>query len=252
MIATPLTSRLVWPMPALLAWTASWAAFAGLRALLVPFALGFMLAAVLGAALAQLAPTPWRRVFVGGGFPLSYGAIGIAGALPAWAWLVPLALLLVAYPLRAWRDAPLFPTLTGALRGLAAILPPNVGEAAAKILDAGCGLGAGLAELRREYPHAQLFGIEWSLPLRLAAAWRCRYARIVRGDIWAESWRDYDLVYLFQRPESLPRAIRKARTEMRPGTWLASLEFEALGVHAEHVLADPGRRPVWLYRVPFA
>jgi hypothetical protein len=46
---------------------------------------------------------------IAAGFPLSLALTGAAG-LPAWAWLVPLALLLLVYPLNAWRDAPLFPT----------------------------------------------------------------------------------------------------------------------------------------------
>jgi SAM-dependent methyltransferase len=237
-----------WPLPALVAWGACWALFAALRTLGAPLALAFTVAGILGAALALHAATPWRRTFVAGGFPLSLVAAGLAGPLPGWIWLLPLLLLLLAYPARAWRDAPLFPTPTGALRGLAQAVPLNPG---ARILDAGCGLGAGLIELRREYPHAELAGIEWSWPLRLACAWRCRDARVRRADLWAASWADFDLVYLFQRPESLPRAITKARADMRPGSWLASLEFAAPGLRPDRVLNDGAARPVWLYRVPF-
>ena len=239
---------MAWPLPALLAWAASWIVFAGLRALQTPFVLAFALAAALCAALALRAATPWRRLFIVAGFPVSFAAAGLAGLMPAWAWLVPLGLLLLAYPRKAWRDAPLFPTPAGALRGLAAAVPLRD---AARILDAGCGLGAGLVELRREYPQARLFGIEWSLPLRIACAWRCRDAKVWRADIWRASWSDYDLVYLFQRPESLPRAVEKAASEMRPGAWLASLEFEAAGLHAKRVLEGPDGRPVWLYQLPF-
>ena len=239
---------MTWPLPALLAWGACWVLFAALPLTEMPVTLAFMLAAAAGAGLALLASTPWRRIFIVGGFPLSFAATGLAGQAPGWAWLVPLALLLVAYPRRAWRDAPLFPTPAGSLRGMAEVAPL---AASAKILDAGCGLGAGLLELRREYPAARLFGIEWSAPLRLACACRCRDASVAHGDIWSASWRDYDLVYLFQRPESLPRAIAKAAREMKPGAWLASLEFEALGQPAEHVLVGAEGRPLWLYRLPF-
>ncbi|HEX7439497.1 MAG TPA: class I SAM-dependent methyltransferase [Caldimonas sp.] len=239
--------RLIWPLPALLAWAASWAAVAALRFIEVSLVPAFVLAALLCAALALQAATAWRRGFVAAGFPLSLAATGLAGPIPAWAWLVPLALLLLAYPRKAWRDAPLFPTPVGALRGMAAAVPLGPG---ARIMDAGCGLGAGLIELRREYPQARLFGLEWSWPLRIACAWRCRDAAVSRADMWATSWADCDLVYLFQRPESLPRAVEKAGREMRPGTWLASLEFEAAGLRPEHRLEGPGGKPVWLYRVP--
>ena len=121
----------------------------------------------------------------------------------------------------------------------------------ARVLDAGCGLGDGLRELVREYPQAALDGIEWSWPLRFACAWRCRFARVRRGDIWAADWSGYALVYVFQRPESMARAAEKATRELRPGAWLASLEFDVPGLAASKVLQCADGRRVWLYRVPF-
>lgn len=239
---------MTWPLPALLAWGASWALFAGLTrwGATLPAAIG--LGVALGLVLALPAATPWRRVFVAAGFPLSLAVSGLAGSLPAWGWLMPLALLALLYPLNTWRDAPLFPTPDGALQGLARLAPLHEG---AIVLDAGCGLGDGLRELRREYPRANLAGVEWSWPLRLACAWRCRFANVRRGDLWASDWSQPDLVYLFQRPETLPRAIEKARRELRPGAWLASLEFEATELRPCGVLRAPGRKTVWLYRAPF-
>jgi SAM-dependent methyltransferase len=239
----------IWPLPALAAWALAWALFFALNALAAPAWIALALASVLGAVFSLFGATPWRRVFIAAGFPLSFAASGLGGVLPAWAWLLPLALLAAIYPLNAWRDAPLFPTPTGALRGLAALasLPPQ-----AQVLDAGCGLGAGLRELHREYPAARLAGLEWSWPLRLACALRCRFARVRRGDIWAADWSAHDMVYLFQRPESMPRAVEKAARELRPGAWLASLEFEATSLRAHAVLRAPGTKPVWLYRAPLA
>jgi SAM-dependent methyltransferase len=235
-----------WPLPALAAWAAAWASFIGLRALGAPTLLALALASGLGIALAVFGTTRWRRLFIAAGFPLSLAASGLAGALPGWAWLMPLVLLVALYPLNTWRDAPLFPTPTGALRGLAALAPL---PAQARVLDAGCGLGAGLRELHAEYPTAQLAGLEWSWPLRLACALRCRFASVRRADIWTADWSGHDLVYLFQRPESMARAVDKAARELRPGAWLASLEFEASGLRPTAQL--PGAKPVWLYRAPF-
>ena len=238
---------LVWPLPALIGWTIGWLAWTSLCALGVPPPIASPIVAALVGALALRASNPWRRAFVAAGFPLSLVALGLGPALPAWSWLMPLALLLLAYPVRAWRDAPFFPTPTGALQGLALAAPLG---AEARILDAGCGLGAGLVELRREYPRARLAGVEWSWPLRFACAWRCRDACIARANLWNCSWAGYDLVYLFQRPESLGRALDKARREMRPGSWLVSLEFAAADVPASHGLPGAAGRPVWLYQLP--
>jgi hypothetical protein len=236
-----------WPLPALIAWAACWVLFAGLRSLDISLALSALVAALPGLALALRATTAWRRVFVGTGFPLSLAASGLAIGLPAWAWLAPLGVLALVYPVRAWRDAPLFPTPRHALRGLAAHLRL---QDDARVLDAGCGLGDGLIELRREFPHSILTGIEWSWPLRLACALRCRFARVRRADMWSADWSSFDLVYLFQRPESMARAAAKAARELRPGAWLASLEFEVAGWRPTEVLTCADARPLWLYRAP--
>ncbi|MGD9834467.1 MAG: trans-aconitate 2-methyltransferase [Piscinibacter sp.] len=240
-------SRLAWPLPALLAWGACWVLFIALSRLAAPLPVALTLAIALGLVLALPLATRWRRVFVAAGFPLSLAASGMAAGLPAWAWLLALGALALIYPINTWRDAPMFPTPPQALKGLAGIAPLPAG---ARVLDAGCGLGDGLRELRREYPLAQISGVEWSWPLRLACALRCRFARVSRGDLWASDWSRQDLVYLFQRPESMPRALEKARRELRPGTWLASLEFEAPGLRPTAVMRGDGRKTVWLYRAP--
>ena len=237
----------IWPLSALLAWGACWALFAGARWLDAALVVAIALAAAAGVALSMLGSTPWRRVFLALGFPLSLAASGLAGMMPAWGWLLPLALLALVYPLNAWRDAPLFPTPAGALEGLARLAALPVG---ARVLDAGCGLGAGLRELRREYPAVHLAGLEWSWPLRWACALRCRFADIRRADIWAADWSAFDLVYLFQRPESMARAWDKAHRELRPGSWLASLEFEVPGLPPRHTLRCPDGRVLWLYHCP--
>ena len=236
-----------WPLPALLAWAAAWALFAALRATDVSLALAALASSAAVFAISLFGATRLRKVVIATGFPLSLLASGAAGALPAWAWLLPLALLWLLYPRRAWRDAPLFPTPSGALDALALQVPLPPG---ARVLDAGCGLGHGLRALRRAYPRAQLEGVEWSWPLALLARVVCPQAAVRRGDLWGHSWAGYDLVYLFQRPESMPRALDKARAEMKRGTWLASLEFEAAGWRPQAVHRCPDGRPLWLYRLP--
>jgi hypothetical protein len=108
---------------------------------------------------------------------------------------------------------------------------------------------SGLRELRREYPRAQLEGIEWSWPLRWLCALRRRDARVRRADLWVADWSGYDAVYAFQRPETMRRAFDKAMRELRPGAWLVSLEFEVPGVRADGSLVCVDGRRVWLYRV---
>lgn len=242
----PSRPALPWPLPALLAWAACWGLFLTLHGLRMAPGWAVALASALGAAFGLRAPSPWRRLIVAAGFPLSLAASGLGTNLPAWAWLLALGLLALVYPANVWRDAPLFPTRRGSLAGLDDVAPLPAG---ARILDAGCGLGAGLAELRRVFPAARLTGLEWSWPLRLACGMRCPFAQVRRGDIWKEDWSAYDMVYMFQRPESMGPAADKARRELRPGALLVSLEFEAPSLRPEAVLRNPGRKPVWVYRM---
>jgi len=237
-----------WPLPALLVWALCWGVDLAATAVLRQPVLAALVAGALGAALSSAGATPWRRLFIGAGFPLSLAVSGAGTALPPWVWLLPLALLALLYPLRAWRDAPLFPTPAGALRGLSQGVPLARNAA---VLDGGCGLGNALVELRREYPQAAIEGIEWSWPLWLLAALRCRFARVRRGDLWSADWSRYSLVYLFQRPESMARAAAKAAHELQPGAWLASLEFEIAALLPQLVLEGRDGRRVWLYRAPF-
>lgn len=237
--------RLPWPLPALLAWAAAWLVFAGLQRVL-PVALALLLACAVCTAASLLGHNWWRRALIAAGFPLSLLATGASG-LPAWAWLLPLALLLLVYPLNAWRDAPLFPTPKGALQGLQEQAPLPVGAA---ILDAGCGLGDGLQALRTAYPQAQLQGLEWSRPLALLCRLRCPWARIHRADMWAWDWSSYAMVYVFQRPESMERIADKAGAEMAAGSWLVSLAFPVQGMQAAAQLDSFAGHKLWLYRLP--
>jgi len=245
--SVPRLPALRWPLPALLAWVAGWIAMLGLlRSGALPPALCVSAGLAVAAAPALFAATFWRRVIVAAGFPVSLLATGIGGLLPAWAWLLPLAALALAYPVTAWRDAPVFPTPRDALAGLDrhVALAPD-----ASVLDAGCGLGHGLRALRTVWPQARLAGVEWSWPLALATKLRCPWARVARGDMWRGSWAAHDLVYLFQRPESMARALAKADAEMRPGTWVVSLEFEAADRKPHACLQMASGRPIWIYRV---
>ena len=236
-----------WPLPALFAWGCGWA---------VSMALGHggldagwqLVAGSAASAAAALANHgAWRRTIAALGFPVSAGLLlGGAAAWPAWAWPAALAPIALLYPMRAWRDAPFFPTPTAALDGLARVVTP----VPARMLDAGCGLGHGLRALRRVWPAAELHGVEWSAPMSWFTALRCRDACVRRADMWAHSWADFDLIYLFQRPETMPRAWAKAQREMKPGTWLVSLEFTIPGTAPLATLHEGKARPVHVYRLP--
>lgn len=239
---------MTWPIPALLTWASSWLIFKGLQSVGLSETIALVVAAFWGGFLSKLVHTPMRKALMVLGFPLSIVVSSSTLSVPPLAWLFLLALIVLLYPRKAWKDAPLFPTPKKAL----VELPEHMAlQAGARILDAGSGMGDGLIALRHAFPRAELHGVEMSWLLRILSAIRCSFARIRQGDIWLVDWRSFDVVYLFQRPESMPRAVEKAHAELRRGAWLVSLEFEARELEPEAVVYGRDGRPVWMYQVPF-
>lgn len=245
---------LPWPAPALLVWAAGLGAWQMSLLWGASAVAAWVLGLLVSMLLALACRGRWRQAIAGLGFPLASWALAAShggGALPPWAWGLAAVSLLLLYPLGAWRDAPWFPTPRHALHGLAQACtgtPLASLPVPASVLDAGCGLGHGLRELRAQFPAARIHGIERSRPLRWVAAWCCPWAFVQGGDIWAADWSRHQLVYVFQRPESMARAYAKAMRELPPGGWLVSLEFEVAGVAPAQRLGAVGGKAVWLYR----
>ena len=248
-----------WPLPAVLAWAAGWALLLAASWLEWPAGAALMLGMLPALWLQGWALPGWRRGVVLAGLPTLMLTTAGVSAVGPWGWLGLALLLLLLYPLQAWRDAPLFPTPPEALRGLGETVTLAPGAA---VLDAGSGLGHGLLALRRAFPGARLRGVESSLLLVWLSRWRlwrgCRRepghpveatCQVVRDDMWARSWAGFDLVYVFQRPESMRRAWDKACSEMAVGAWLVSLEFEVPDVTPTHQLRCPDGRFLWIYRL---
>ena len=240
-----------WPLSAFLVWAVAWVVFVGLQLVGVGGLFALTVATLTGVIGSAMGSSWVRRLWMALGFPLSWFVLagqpgsGVLASLPAWAWLLPLGAALLLYPPATWRDAPLFPTPLHAFDGLAGHVPlPLAGH----VLDAGCGLGHGLNALERAYPEVHLHGLENSWPLRLAAAVYARHADVRQGDMWAHNWSRYDMVYLFQRPESMERAWQKAQAELKPGAWLVSLEFPVASQQPTLEWTCPDGRPLWLYQ----
>ncbi len=232
-----------WPLSALLVWLAAWLGHLALKGFGPDVALagGF----AVGVALAFFYSERWRRLIAALGFPVSALILGWRPDGGSWGWLLALALLWWLYPRRSWTEAPVFPTPRGALAPLPGHVPLPPGS---RVLDAGCGVGDGLRELLRAYPGAHVEGVEWSRPLALLARWRARGAQVRQGDLWADDWAPFALVYVFQRPESMPRVWGKACAEMAPGAWLVSLDFAVPDVGAVASWQLDNGQFVWLYR----
>jgi hypothetical protein len=47
----------------------------------------------------------------------------------------------------------------------------------------------------------------------------------------------------------MPRVVKKAQS-MRAGSWLVSLDFEAVGIVPHTELTTPAGKSIWVYRLP--
>ena len=119
--------------------------------------IAFIVATCLGGFLSALAHTTMRKALIVLGFPLSMAASSATLSVPPIGWLFLLGLIVLVYPRKAWRDAPLFPTPKRALREMQQHITLPAG---ARILDAGSGLGDGLLALRDAFPRAELHGVD--------------------------------------------------------------------------------------------
>jgi hypothetical protein len=237
---------MVWPLPALLTWLAAWALLLGLRSAGLPPAIAFVLVTLATAWPAWRLSHRWRRLIVLAGFPC-----------PSWPWCKA-----ACRPGPGWPRWPCCCCSTRCAAGATRrCFPPRPRPWTAWPPPRRCPPAPGCwkpaaawataCALHRAYPDARLTGLEWSAPLATLCRLRCRFAQVRRGDIWTEDWSGYQMVYLFQRPESMPRAVAKARRELKPGAWLVSLEFEATELSPVAQLETVAGKPVWLYQAPW-
>ncbi len=84
--------------------------------------------------------------------------------------------------------------------------------------------------------------------LMFTAAW----AQVRQGDVLRADGSKYDMIYQFQRPDSMPRAVAQASAKLRSGTYLMSLEFEAQAMAPLGVLRTVANKHEWAYHMPRA
>lgn len=174
--------------------------------------------------------------------------------LPAWAYLLPLCLLLLVYGSSFRSQVPLFLSNRATVRRLGEWLPAGRSW---RVLDAGSGTGTFVAALAQLRPDCQLTGLEQALLPALLGRWRTRglpNASVRRGDLWQASFAEADILYAFLSPVPMPRLWQKCRDEMPAGAWLVSNSFPVPGLTPEAVLQVADRRATQLfcYRVPGA
>ena len=237
-----------WPASAAIVWMAAWLVCQSATSFW-----GSMTGILCGIAVASALSLPfeqkWRKACGVIGFTMIWVGtnttainLSVIGAISAGCFVT----LVLMYPPNLWADAPMFPTPSGALSGLGQRLHSGIDN----ILDAGCGSGNGLHELRKQFPHANITGVEASsLLAKLARTKTQDKCTIVEQDMWAHNWKDYDLVYAFHSPDTMQKAWDKARQEMKVSSWFVSLNFPIPDQAADLIMHNEGCPPFFAYQI---
>lgn len=214
---------LKWPTLSLFSWISDWLLFLILVQLdfLSSIAFSIVLCFVV-IKLFIIRTSKWKKIFLALGFPLSSFLLQINQASSTIGWLMPLLILLIVYPPKSWNDAPIFPTPKDALLGLNYILNLKNNS---KILDFGSGAGHGIKAILQEWPKSYVFGVENSILLYLYTKIKYRKATIIFENMWDVHLSNFNVLYVFQRPETMTSIWKKAKKEMAPGSFVISLSF---------------------------
>ncbi|MDX9886611.1 class I SAM-dependent methyltransferase [Thauera sp.] len=206
-------------------------------------------AASAAVAAALLRSARWWLPIHLGFVPLLVAAQSL-GLHPAWHLAAFVALVLV-YWTSFRTQVPLYLSNRRTAAAVVDLLP----AAPARLLDIGAGTGSLLRPLARARPDCQFIGVElapatWLIGHLLAA--RQPNIDCQRGDIFARTWQDFDVVYAFLSPVPMAAVWRKAAAELRPGALLVSNSFPVPERDADFVVDVDDRRRTRLYgyRIP--
>ncbi len=223
---------ITWPTLSLLSWISDWLVFLWLINLKVGSSVAFFIVLLLVIVKLLIVKTSkWKKIFLLLGFPLSAFLLQINQASSTIGWLMPLLILLIVYPPNSWKDAPIYPTPKNALDGLNAILNLKNNS---KILDFGCGVGHGIKAILQEWPNSYVFGVENSIFFYLFTKLKYHKATIIFDNMWDVHLSNFNVLYVFQRPETMTEIWEKAKKEMPPNSFVISLSFPIENVKPIH------------------
>lgn len=180
-------------------------------------------------------------------FPVALLA-GLALHMPPWLAAAAFIVLLGWYWSTYRTQVPYYPSNPAVWRAVLAELPQG---RALRVIDIGSGLGGFTLHLAAARPESEVTGIELAplpwLVSRLRAAMSGSSARFLRGDYEQLNFADYDLVFAYLSPAAMPALWRKAQREMRPGSLLASYEFQIpTSAGVKTILTTEGAPPLYI------
>ena len=164
----------------------------------------------------------WKKILIFLGFPISSLLLQINQNPNTILWFTLLIILVIIYPPISWRDAPLYPTPKDSLIGLNKVLNLKSDD---KILDFGSGAGHGIKAIQSEWANNHIFGVENSSLLFLYTKIKYPQSKIIFKDMWDIDLSQFNVLYVFQRPDTMNKIWEKAKKEMPKNSFIISLSF---------------------------
>jgi len=199
--------------------------------------------ALLAASLTH--QTWWWRLIHAVFAPMAWFVAELA-IPPGW-FLAAFIVMLLVYRGAITAQVPLYFSNHETANVLAGLFKENVDI---RLVDLGAGIGSVLCPLALALPMARLTGIEnapatWLAGLiRTAGLPNCTWRW---GDLWCTKLAEYDVVYAFLSPATMPRLWEKIQREMPPGSLFISNSFAVPGVEASRVIDVGDARQTRLY-----
>ena len=122
------------------------------------------------------------------------------------------------------------------------------------LVDVGCGDGRVLRMARKRYG-VKTIGYEVNLLAYIKARLLClgdKDIKIKRKNFWNENLAKADVVFCYLYPDVMQRLSRKLRSDLKPGTIVASCNFSLPGISLSNVLRPGGslhNDPLYIYEV---
>lgn len=142
------------------------------------------------------------------------------------AWYLGAFVVLLAIFWNSFRtQVPLYLSNRPTAEAVAGLFPA---DSSIRLLDIGSGTGSFVAAVAGMRPQWQVRGIETAPGPWLASRWRARTlgnTSVVRGDFFAATWSEFDVVYAFLSPVPMAAVWAKAKRELASGSMLISNSF---------------------------
>ena len=136
------------------------------------------------------------------------------------------------------------------------VIKSIIGELAIKedatVYELGCGRAGFLRALRKKYPKAKLFGVEYSFWPYLVAEMQNSLSKskleIMRKNMFKVDLSGADVIYCYLNAKMMEELAKKFKGECKPGATVISYTFPLHGMPSEKVLEVGKNEKVYFYR----